>query len=143
MWAASELTKFEGNSLVAAELTDRMQNDPFWAVRRSALEALSKVDAKMNIELLKKMCGDKNSEVRTTALRILGNTKDSEFVSFLKDRFNADDSYVAQAEALRSIGKCGNRSQISYLEDAAEMKSPRDVIRRAADWALKELIKDS
>jgi len=85
MWAASELVKFEGNSLVAEELTERMQNDPFWAVRRSALEALSKFKAKMNIELFKKMCSDKNSKVRTTAIRILGDTRDSKLVSFFKD----------------------------------------------------------
>jgi aminopeptidase N len=80
--------------------------------------------------------------VRTTAIRILGDTRDSELVSFFEDRFKTDDSYVVQAETLRSIGKCGNRSQISYLEDAAKMKSPRNVIKRAADWALKELMKD-
>ncbi len=142
MWAASELVKFEGNSLVVAELTDRMQNDPFWAVRRSALEALCKLNVNMNVELLKKMCNDKNSKVRTTAIRILGDTRDSELVSFFKDQFKTDDSYVAQAEALRSIGKCGNQSQISYLEDVAKMKSPRNVIKQAADWALKELMKD-
>jgi aminopeptidase N len=142
MWAASELVKFEGNFLVAAELKDRMQNDPFWAVRKSALGALRKVNAKMNIELLKKMCRDKNSKVRTTAIQILGDMRDSELVSFFKDQFRTDDSYVAQAESLRSIGKCGNRSQISYLEDAAKMKSPRNVIKRAVDWALKELMED-
>jgi aminopeptidase N len=119
-----------------------MQNDPFWAVRRSALGALRKVDAKMNIKLLKKMCRDKNSKVRTTAIQILGDTRDSELVPFFKDQFKTDDSYVVQAETLRSIGKCGNRSQISYLEDVAKMKSPRNVIKRAADWALKELMKD-
>ncbi len=142
MWAASELVKFEGNFLVAEELRERMQNDPFWAVRRSALEALSKLNVNMNGELLKKMCSDKNSKVRTTAIRILGDTRDSELVSFFKDQFKKDDSYVAQAEALRSIGKCGNRSQISYLENMANMNSPRNVIKRAADWALKELKKD-
>ena len=52
-----------------------------------------------------------------------------------------DNSYAAQAETLRSIGKCGDRSQISFLKDAAEMESPRDVIKRAADWALKEIMK--
>jgi aminopeptidase N len=141
MWAASELVKFDGNSLVAEELKERMQNDPFWAVRRSALEALSKINVKMDVELLKKMCRDKNSKVRTTAIRILGDTKDSELVSFFKDQFKMENSYVAQAEAIRSIGKCVHRSQISYLEDVARMKSPRDVIKRAADWALKELTK--
>ena len=142
MWAASELMKFEGNSLVAEELRGTMQNDPFWAVRRSALGALSKVDSRINIELLKKMCGDKNSKVRTKAIQILGDTKDSELVSFFKDRFKRDDSYMAQAEVLRSIGKCGNRSHIFYLEDAAKMKSPGDVIKKASDWALNEIIKD-
>jgi aminopeptidase N len=120
-----------------------MQNDPFWAVRRSALEALSKLNVNMNVELLKKMCSDENSKVRTTAIRILGDTRDSKLVSFFKDQFKTDDSYVTQAEVLRSIGKCGNRSQISYLESMANMKSPRNVIKRAADWALKELMKDS
>jgi aminopeptidase N len=142
MWAASELVKFEGNTLVAEALRERMQNDPYWAVRRSALEALSKLNMDMNVELLKKMCLDKNSKVRTTAIRILGDTRDPQLVSFFKDRFKTENSYVAQAEALRSIGKCGHQSHISYLEDAAKMKSPRNVIQRAGDWALKELKKD-
>ena len=68
--------------------------------------------------------------------------KISSFVLFFKDQFKTDNSYMAQAEALRSIGKCGNRSQISYLENKANMKSPRNVIKKASDWALKELKKD-
>jgi len=143
MWAASELVKFEGNSRVAEELAERMQNDPFWAVRRSALEALSKLEVNSNIELLKKVCKDENSKVRTSALKILGDTKNSKLVSFFKEQIKKDDSYVAQAEALRSIGKCGNRSQISYLKNTAKIKSHRNVIKRAADWALKELMKGS
>jgi aminopeptidase N len=112
-------------------------------VRRSALDTLSKVEAKLDIELFKKVCNEENSNVRTSALKILGDMKDSELVSFFIERFEKDDSYVAQAEALRSIGKCGNRTQISFLKNAAEMESPRNVIKRAADWALKELMKDS
>jgi len=140
MWAASELGKFKGDTLVAEELRERIQNDSFWAVRRSALEALSEVEVDANIELLKKVCEEKNSKVRATALQILGDTKDSKYVSFFKERFNKENSYVAQAEALRSLGKCGDRSQISFLKKAAEMGSPRNVIKRAADWALKELM---
>jgi HEAT repeat protein len=89
------------------------------------------------------VCKEKNSKVRTTALQILGDMKDSELASFFVERFEKDDSYVAQAEALRSLGKCGDRSQISFLKKAAKMGSPRNVIKRAADWALKELMKDS
>jgi aminopeptidase N len=143
MWAASELAKFEGNPLVVEKLKERIQSDSFWAVRRSALEALSRVEVNLDINLFRKVCEEKNSKVRTTALQILGDVKDSELGSFFKERFEKDDSYAAQAEALRSLGKCGNRSQISFLKDAAEMESPRDVLKRAADWALKELMKDS
>jgi aminopeptidase N len=142
MWAASELAKFAGNSLAAAKLVDRTHNDPFWAVRKSALEALGRWGVETNIETFKKMSNDENSKVRTTAIQILGDTGNPQLVSFFKGKFEADDSYAAQAEALRSIGKCGDRSQIPYLENAAKMKSPRDVIKRAADWALKELAKD-
>jgi aminopeptidase N len=143
IWAASELAKFTRDTRVAEELRERIQNDSFWAVRRSALEALSKVEVDANIELLKKVCGEKNSKVRTTALQILGDMKDSELASFFVERFEKDDSYIAQAEALRSLGKCGDRSQISFLKKAAEMRSPRNVIKRAANWALKELMKSS
>ena len=111
-------------------------------MRRSALEALSKVEVDANIELLKKVCGEKNSKVRTTALQILGDRKDSALASFFVERFEKEDSYAAQAEALRALGKCGDRSQNSFLKDAAEMVSPRDVLKRAADWAIKELMKD-
>ncbi len=143
IWAASELVKFKEDTLVAEELKEMIQNDSFWAVRRSALEALSEVEVDANIELLKKVCEEKNSKVRTTALQILGDMKDSELASFFVERFEKENSYAAQAEALRSLGKCGDRSQISFLKDAAEMESPRDVIKRAADWALKELMKGS
>jgi aminopeptidase N len=135
--------KFKEDTLVAKELREMIQNDSFWAVRRSALEALSEVEVDANIELLKKVCEEKNSKVRTTALQILGDMKDSELASFFVERFEKENSYAAQAEALRSLGKCGDRSQISFLKDAAEMESPRDVIKRAADWALKELMKGS
>jgi len=143
MWAASELTKFTGDAPVAEELKERVKNDSFWAVRRSALEALSEVEEGANIEFLKSVSADKNSNVRTTALQILGEMKDSGLASFFVERFEKEDSYAAQAEALRSLGKCGDRSQISFLKDAAEMESPRNVLKRAADWALKELMKDN
>jgi aminopeptidase N len=139
MWAASELVKFDGTPCVAEELTECMQTDPFWAVRKSAVEALSKLKVKLDINLLKKLCKDENSKVRTSSLRILGDTKDGKLISFFKDQFKKDDSYVAQAEVLRSIGKCGNNSQISFLKNAAKMKSPRNVIKRAADWAINEI----
>jgi aminopeptidase N len=136
-WAASELAKFGDDSGIISGLIDRAQNDEFWAVRQSAVETLGTLKKRDHIGLFKEKCTDENSKVRVTALGILGNYEDPELVSLLKKQFKEDDSYLAQAEALRAIGKCGNRSHLSFLKEAAKMDSPRNVIKRAADWAIK------
>ena len=76
------------------------------------------------------------SRLRTAALQVLGEYGRADLVPFFMDRFDKDDSYLAQAEALRSIGKCGNQTHLSFLEDAVEMKSYRNVIARAAESAI-------
>jgi len=118
MWAAPELIKYEKFPDVIEELSNSALNDAFWAVRRSSLEALSKFEIKTKNDLLNKLCKDENSKVRTSAIRILGNKRESKLISFFKDRFKMDDSYLAQAEALRSIGKSGDRSQEPFLRNA-------------------------
>ena len=138
-WAASELSRFEDNPRTIKGLIDRTNRDEFWAVRRSAVETLGKLKRKEDIELFKDKCTDQNSKVRVSALRMLGDYEEAELVSFFRKRFKEDDSYLAQAEALRSTGKCGDQSHVSFLKKAAEMKSPRNVIARAADWAIKKI----
>jgi len=140
MWAASELTKFESPN-VYEELSNSALNDSFWAVRREALEVLNKINTRMQGSFLKKIIADKNSKVRTSAYRILGDKRDPKMISFFKEQFKKENSYLAQAEILKSIGKSGDRSQKTFLRNASKMKSPRDVIKRAADWAQKELNK--
>ncbi len=81
----------------------------------------------------------RHSQVRATALRLLGDREDAGLVDFFKTRFAEDDSYVAQAEALRSLGKCGDDAVIPFLEEAAKMASPRNVIRSAAEWAMEQV----
>jgi aminopeptidase N len=140
-WAASELAKFKDDSRAAEGLIEAARGDSFWAVRQSALETLGELKREEDIELFKEKCQDEKSSVRYTALRILGDYGRQELVLFFRERFEKDDSYLAQAEALRSIGKCGDRSQIVFLEEAAQMESPRNVIKRAAEAALKQIEK--
>jgi len=84
---------------------------------------------------------DARSEVRRAAIRGLGGAEDATLVPFFRDRFISDNSYQVQAEALRAIGRCGNRDQLDFLRQASGMDSPRDVIRVAAEWAIEEIIK--
>ncbi len=138
-WAASELAKFGDDARAINGLIDSARKDGFWAVRRTSVETLGKLKREEDIELFKDKCTDPSSKVRVSALRMLGDYEDPGLVSFFKARFEKDDSYLAQAEALRSIGKCGDESQIAFLKKAAEMMSPRNVIGRAADWAIKKI----
>jgi aminopeptidase N len=138
-WAASELNQHKDDPRVAEELVESARSDDFWAVRQSAVLALGKIKRTEDIEFFKEKCEDENSKVRVAALQILGDYGNPEFVRFFKDRFEKDDSYLAQAEALRSIGKCGDRSQILFLEEAEKMNSPKNVIKNAADFAAQTI----
>ena len=114
---------------------------PFWAVRKSALEALAKAQApeKEGIAFFKERALDPHSQVRAAALRALGDRRDKALAPFMKERFVRDDSYVAQAECLAGIGKCGDPAEIEFLKTAASMPSPRGMLMRAAEAALKAL----
>jgi aminopeptidase N len=139
MWAASELERFKDDPKAMDSLVNSAKTDRFWAVRRNAVQTLSTFSSDSYIPLFKEKCLDKSSKVRTAALAALANYKRAAFVPFLKERFKQDDSYLAQAEALKALGKCGDKSVVPFLEKASQMTSPRDIIRRAAQQALKEL----
>jgi HEAT repeat protein len=72
-------------------------------------------------------------------IRILGELGDSTLTPFFRTRFELDDSYQVQAEALRAIGRTGDQNQLDFIHKASQMPSPRDVIRRAAEWAKEEI----
>ena len=77
--------------------------------------------------------------MRVAALSVLAGLKDRSLAPFFEDRFKAEDSYLAQAEALRSIGKCGSSASVSFVRNAGLLKSPGNVVGNAAAAALKEL----
>ena len=138
-WAASELNQYKDDPRVVEELVESARGDDFWAVRQSVVLALGKIKREEDIEFFKEKCEDENSKVRVSTLQILGDYGNPELVRFFKDRFEKDDSYLAQAEALRSIGKCGDRSQLPFLEEKEKMSSPRNVIKNAAEFAAQTI----
>ncbi|MGD2218182.1 MAG: HEAT repeat domain-containing protein, partial [Gemmatimonadales bacterium] len=138
-WAVRELARFASDPRVAHEVAEIARSDPFWAVRLAALETIAAVDLQESIELFRAATTDVSSRVRRTAIRILGELDDPAFVPFFHERFADDDSYQVQAEALRAIGRTGDVSQLGFLQQASEMPSPRDVIRRAAEWAIEQI----
>ncbi len=142
-WAAAELVKHGGNEDVVKALEESARTDSYWLVRQASLEALDKVAPGERTALYKKMAGDPDSRVRITSIRLLGKSTDKNLVDFFKKMYKDDDSYLVQAKALRSIGRCGGPGDISFLEVAREADAPRDVIKIAAQWAISKIQKQT
>lgn len=134
--AVNELTAFSGDRAALEEWLKRAAGDSFWAVRQAALVNLAKNTGRNYLDLIKTAAGDENSKVRQSAVRILGDLKDPSLVKLLKRIYHADNSYVVQAEALRSIGKCGGKKELEFLKGAENAKSHRNVVGRAATEAI-------
>ncbi|BCS30854.1 aminopeptidase [Luteitalea sp. TBR-22] len=138
VWAASEL----GGRLAESGVREALHaatGDRSWAVRERALTVLAASDRSFGVDQLRALATDPSSRVRVAALKALGARRDATLLPFYRERFERDDSYLAQAEALRSIGMAGDRASLPLLEQAAATPSPRNVIRLAAEWAREEI----
>ena len=91
--------------------------------------------------LLRKACQDPHSSVRAAAVGALGASKDKRLGAFYKDLFRKDGSVRVRAEALRALGLTGDASVVPFLRESAAVPSHQNMIRRAAEDALKQLEK--
>ena len=139
MWAATELRKHRDNSLVLTQLKETAREDSFWSVRRDAVYTLGSFEKEELIGFFKKIAKEEDSRVRVAALNALGNLKKKNQVFYFEQRFKKETSYLVQAEALRAIGKSGNSASVPFLVNALKMKSPRNVIQEASDWAIDKI----
>ena len=137
MDAAVALAAFGDDPRTAAALISSLRNDPFWAVRKSALETLAKIGPKGGAAVFKKACQDPHSQVRAAALVALGDLKDRKHLAFYMDLFRKDPSYRVQAEAVTAIGKAGDSSAVPFLKKAVGVPSYRNMVAGAAEKALK------
>jgi aminopeptidase N len=139
MEAAGGLADSAGDPAVAAALEKTARTDRFWAVRRAAVEGLARAGAAARPDFFKDRALDGNSRVRAAALNVLGEARLARLAPFFRDRFAKDDSYVAQAACLTALGRCGDAAAIPFLKEAAAMPSPRGILKRASEEALKSL----
>jgi aminopeptidase N len=137
--AAGELLKFKDEARVLPALAASAKGDPFWAVRKAALESLAKLAGPDAAPALTLACRDADANVRTAAVLALGDLKDRGRVEFFKELFKKDASLKVRTEALRSLGKTGEASLVPFLKQAAEAPSRQNMIKRAAEAAIKQL----
>ncbi|MDA1113859.1 MAG: M1 family aminopeptidase [Planctomycetota bacterium] len=142
-WATREMTRSATDAALIPFLVKRSSNDSFWAVRKAAIEVLQSVSSGISSENLDdhyiSLVTDSNSKVRVAALRALVSSGKHSHLALFRARFDEDDSYLAQAEALRAIGKIGSLEDLDFLERASAMPSPRGVLQQAAKQAIAEI----
>jgi aminopeptidase N len=141
MEAAAGLGRLKDDPRALAGLAASARDDSFWAVRRASTEALGQLGGKRVLTALKASALDRHSSVRAAALAALGDLADSGLTAFFTERFAAERSDLARAEAVRSVGKAGNASSIPFLETCLSVPSHRNVIGNAASQALAQLRK--
>jgi aminopeptidase N len=141
MGAATELLRFKDDPRTFDALAASAQSDPFWAVRRSAVDAMGQLPDGRVRAALRRTSLDRSSTVRTASLAALGNLKDPGLVEFFKERFANDDSELVKAESLRALGKTGDAGVIPFVQKAAAVPSHRNLVGNAATQALKQLAK--
>lgn len=144
MWAAKELVGRIDTEGVRAALLQCASRDPFWAVRRTAVEAIAAAQGGADErDFFQDRLGDPNSKVRVAALRALGDLALPALRDLFVESFRKDDSYLVQAEALRSLGKLKDPDTEELFRSALALRSPRGVVRLAASWGLDQLSKGS
>ena len=139
MAAAGELAGVVDRPGVFAGLAESARSDPFWAVRRQAVGSLARRAAPEAAAALKQACRDPHASVRAAAVQALGASKDKGLGPFYKDLFRKDKSVRVRAEALRALGLTGDASLAAFLRESAAVPSHQNLIKRAAEEALKQL----
>ncbi|HTI38078.1 MAG TPA: M1 family aminopeptidase [Vicinamibacterales bacterium] len=139
LWAAEQLSERLREPDVDPALRQAAADDPFWAVRREAIQRLASSFAADDVPFLRERALDPASRVRAAALRALGDLRDRALEPYFRERYAGDESYLAQAEAVRAIGKCGDPASIPFLDRVSDVRSPNDIIHAAAVDALKAL----
>lgn len=139
--AVNELSIFGGDKSTFIAWKNRATGDSFWAVRQAAIEQIGKYQTGQSVDLLKICARDKNSKVRRSAIRLLGEMKNPALNKFFEDIFRSEDSYAVQAESLLAIGKAGGNKELRFLQSAKKRQSYRNVISNAATEAIVMIAK--
>ncbi len=137
MWAASQLTPTPEDVRIETALRQAARTDPFWAVRRAALQALDRAGVRRAFVLM--LEEDPHPRVREAALEILSREGAPDLLPYFRAVYERDESYVVQAAALRAIGAVGTTADLPFLEEAARVSSPRNLLANAAREAIAQI----
>lgn len=136
--AASQLALLDSAGNTLSVLCRIARHDPFWAVRRSAIEALGAVNTitgEKASALIDAVLHDPDAKVRASAASQLGTCPSPEVSAALQHALN-DSSYATEAHALASLARVDSSRALPYIQERLNKSSYRNQIANAALNAL-------
>ncbi|MBT7515494.1 MAG: M1 family metallopeptidase, partial [Candidatus Marinimicrobia bacterium] len=102
--AAKELSTKKGRRIVETALLNSAKNDPFWGVRKEAVNSFAKLKSKNYAKELMVMSEGQDNRVRRAIWNALKNYKKDEKVSeFLQNVIETDNKYYSIADAFKAL----------------------------------------
>ncbi|MFA5975446.1 MAG: M1 family aminopeptidase [Elusimicrobiota bacterium] len=129
-----------GSPAAVQALRQALLNDKFWGVQCGIALALGKIGTAGALEVL--LAGLKqitHPKTRRAIFEALGQYPSARVLSEVRAVCESEQSYFAQAEAIRTLGKMRDLSLLGLLKDFLKADSWNDMIRSAAIEAIATL----
>jgi aminopeptidase N len=137
--AAQALGRLGGPTAVQA-LRQALLQDKFWGVQAEVARALGQAGSPTAMEaLLDGLRQVKHPKSRRTIYEALGSYPNSRVLSEVRSRVESEESYFAEADAIRTLGRMKDASLIGFLKERLNRDSWNDILRIAAIEAIASL----
>lgn len=114
-------------------LAAALVQEKFWAVQSTIAGTLGKVGTQEAMEaLLEGLRKVQHPKVRRAIFEALGNYADQRAREAVRKVFQSEKSYLAEAEAIRALGRMRDLTMLKKFQDLLKRNSWNDVLRCAA-----------
>lgn len=141
--AANELSTKKGRRIVETALLNSAKNDPFWGVRKEAVNSFAKLKSKNYAKELMVMAEGQDNRVRRAIWNALKNYKKDEKVSeFLQNVIETDNKYYSIADAFKALVVVDTAAARQKVDALLDTDSHTDVIRKSAITYFGSVVTD-
>ncbi len=141
--AAKELSTKKGRRIVETALLNSAKNDPFWGVRKEAVNSFAKLKSKNYAKELMVMAEGQDNRVRRAIWNALKNYKKDEKVSeFLQNVIETDNKYYSIADAFKALVVVDTAAARQKVDALLDTDSHTDVIRKSAITYFGSVVTD-
>ena len=133
----------KGRRSVETALLNAAKSDPFWGVRKEAVNAFANLKSKKYADELMALAEGQDNRVRRAIWNGLKNYKDNEDVSlFLQNVIFSDNKYYSISDAFKSLVVVDTAAARKKVNALLDTESHTDVIRKSAITYFGSVVND-